>query len=437
MNKPRDWKITKIFAGLGKTVKSLRGSMNYKGESFIQSRLFLGGVSLFISIFLWAFVAMNGNSDAARTVTADIKYVNVPKGLSVYTLNKRVEIKLVGKINTLSSVGASDIVAQVDLSALQPGQYNLPIRIDAPSFARVRSWQPTLAEVEIFRHVERTFVIKPVADGNPPEGQVVGSIDLAPSKAVISGPESDVMAIQGLEALVPLANLNENGEAAAQIIIKGAAATLAKEAAGGRLSVTPSETRAKVTYENEIAGERIPVKVSVVGQPQEGLQVESIKVIPDSVTIRGRSTAVKKMLSLALPPVDISGLDQNIQLMIPMQPAKADPDIEIMGTDRARVEIKLTKKMGVKTFSAVSLMLEGAENGKEWKLTPQTASVTVEGPVLDIDQLSGAHAPCELYIDVSNIVSKQAELPVLVRNLKRNFQIVKIEPEQVQASAID
>lgn len=437
MNNWKKLPFMDIYRRFDKKIREMSDGVNNKGESFLQSRLFLGGVSLFISIFLWAFVALDGNSDAARTVTADIKYINLAKGSSVYAPNKRVELKLVGKINTLSSVGPSDIVAEVDLSNLQPGQYNLPIKIEVPSFARIRSWQPTLAEVEIFRHVERTLDITPIPDGTPPEGKVVGSIDLTPKKAVISGPESDVMAIQSLEASVPLDSLNENGETTAQIIIKGAASTLAKDAALGRLSIKPSETAAKVTFENEIAGERIPVKVSVVGQPQEGLQVESIKVIPDSVTIRGRSTSVRRMQSLALPPVDISGLDQNIQLMIPLQPAKADPDIEIMGSDRARVEIKLTKKMGIKTYTAVPLLVEGEESGSEWRMTPQTVSVTVEGPVLDIDSLNSSHAPCELYIDVSNIVSKQTELPVLVRNLRRNFQIVKIEPEQVQASSVE
>ncbi|MEG1823657.1 MAG: CdaR family protein [Cloacibacillus sp.] len=429
--------FTKKFKEFDKKISEASGSFNYKGESFLQSKLFLGGVSLFMSIFLWSFVALDGNSDAARTITAEIKYTNLPKGVSYYTKDRRVEVKVVGRINTLSSVGPSDIVAEVSLAELQPGKYNLPIRIEVPSFARLRSWQPSMAEVEIYRHVERTLTLTPMPEGLPPDGTVIGSIDLSPSKAVISGPESDVMAIQSLEAAIALDRLDKNGSVTAPIILRGAATTFAGESAKGRLTITPSETKAKVVFENEIAGERIPVKVSVVGQPQEGLQVESIKVIPDSVSIRGRSAAVRKMQSLALPPVDISGLDQNIQLMIPMQPAKLDPDVEITGTDRARVEIKLSKKMGVKTFVNVPLMVEGEDVGKEWRLAPQSVSVSVEGPVLDIDGLTGAHAPCELYIDVSNIVSKQAQLPVLVKNLKRNFQIVKIEPEQIAASVID
>ncbi|WP_455599913.1 CdaR family protein [Cloacibacillus sp.] len=418
---------------------SLSDKFDYKGESVFQSKIFLVGVSIFISVLLWAFVALDGNSDAARTVSANIKYINLPRGFSIYAPTRKVELRIVGKINMLSSVQASDIVAEVDLANLQAGKYNLPIRLEAPSFARIRSWQPSVAEVEIYRHVERTLAITPKMEGTAPEGMVVSSVKLDPDNAVISGPENEVLAVQGLEAAVPLDKLDADGKMRAQIVFKTAGDMQSVPLSQNRrLTVSPTETNAVVAFENEIVGERIPIKVSVVGQPQEGLQVESIKVIPDSVSIRGRSTAVKKMQSLVLPPVDISGLDQNIQLMIPMQPAEIDPDVEITGTDRARVEIRLSKKMGVKTFTNVPLIVEGAEPGKEWKVSPHSVSVTIEGPQIAIDTLGGSSvAPCELYIDVSNIVSKQMELPVLVKNLKKDFQVVQIEPEQILVTAVD
>lgn len=431
--------ISKLRA-VNERLVTLSDKFDYKGESVFQSKIFLVGVSIFISVLLWAFVALDGNSDAARTVSADIKYINLPRGFSIYAPTRKVELRIVGKINMLSSVQASDIVAEVDLANLQAGKYNLPIRLEAPSFARIRSWQPSVAEVEIYRHVERTLTITPKTEGTAPEGMVVSSVKLDPDSAVISGPENEVLAVQGLEAVVPLDKLDADGKMRAQVVFKTAAETspAVPVQQSRRLSVSPTETNAVVAFENEIVGERIPVKVSVVGQPQEGLQVESIKVIPDSVSIRGRSTAVKKMQSLVLPPVDISGLDQNIQLMIPMQPAEIDPDVEITGTDRARVEIRLSKKMGVKTFTNVPLIVEGAEPGKEWKVSPHSVSVTIEGPQIAIDTLGGSSvAPCELYIDVSNIVSKQMELPVLVKNLKKDFQVVQIEPEQILATVVD
>lgn len=429
--------LRKKLRELNTRLSSLSEGLNYRGESFLQSRLFLCGISLFISIFIWFFVALDGNSDAARTVSVDIKYRNLPRGFSMYAPNKKVEVKLVGKINSLSSVHGSDVIAEVDLSNLQTGKYNLPIRLEVPSFARIRSWQPSLAEVEIYRRVERTIPVTISTEGTPPDGMVLSSIDVEPARASVSGPEPDVMAVSALEVTVPLDKLDSNGELTAPIEVRSSTEAIPGEYGTSRITLAPLEAKVKVAFENEIVGERIPVRVSVVGQPVEGLQVESVKVIPDSVSIRGKSAAVKKMQSLVLPPVDISGLDQNIQLMIPMQPAKLDPGIEISGTDRARVEIKLSKKLGTRTFAGVPLMTEGVEGGHEWKLSPQTVTVTIEGPQLEIESLTGSHAPCELYVDLSNIVSKQANLPVLVRNLKKEFQVVQIEPDQIIVTRIE
>ncbi len=53
-----------------------------------------------------------------------------------------------------------------------------------------------------------------------------------------------------------------------------------------------------------------------------------------------------------------------------------------------------------------------------------------------IDSLTGG-VPCELYVDVSNIVSQQADLPVLVRNMKRDIPVVQKEQEQVRVTISD
>ena len=428
--------LMRKLRSIDKKLGALSERLNYKGELILQSKVFFVCLSLFISVALWFFVALDNDSEAARTMNVDIDYINVPAGFSVYAPTKKVEIKVAGKINILSGVKASDLTAEVDLTGLQAGKYSLPVNIDVPSFARMISIKPAVAEVEIYRYVERTLDITAKTEGSPPEGMILSSVALEPATAVISGPESEVLAVQGLEAVVPLGKLDEKGKARVSITPKQSGAKTSAATHEVRLAITPKETTASVKFENEIVGERIPVKVSVVGVPQEDLQIESIKVIPDSVAIRGKSEAVKKMRALVLPPVDITGLDQNIQLMIPLSPKDLDENIEISGPDRARVEIRLSKKMGVKTFTNVPLMIEGAEAGKDWEISPPSVSVTVEGTQMAIDSLTGS-VPCELYVDVSNIVSQQADLPVLVRNMKRDLQVVQTEPEQVRVTIAD
>ena len=144
---------------LRESAAKLGAKFNYKGGNFLQSKMFLGGVSLCISLLLWSLVALDNNAESARTMRDEIEYRNLGAGYSVNAPVKEVEIKLEGKINELSGIEPSDIVSEVDLANLRTGRYTLPVRFEAPTFARVRSWQPALVEVEIYRNVERRVEI--------------------------------------------------------------------------------------------------------------------------------------------------------------------------------------------------------------------------------------------------------------------------------------
>ena len=136
------------------------------------------------------------------------------------------------------------------------------------------------------------------------------------------------------------------------------------------------------------------------------------------------------MKELILPPIDITGLEQNIQLMVPLRPTNLDPEIEITGPESARVEIKVRNKTTTKTFTDVEINLVGG-NRNEFKISPHVATLTIEGSQTSMDALHSSKVPCNIYIDVSNVVSKQLTLPILVENLKEGFSIKKIEPETV------
>ena len=414
-----------------KFLEKLNRWVNIRGTGRLRANLGLFAVSLVISLMMWAFVAWDGNSDGTRSMSANIEYLNLQRGYSMFDNTRKVEIRLAGRINALSRVEQSDISARVDLQGLQPGKYSLPISIGMPPFVRVRNWTPSTADVEIYRHVERTVSVTYRVEGDLPEGMAISSVSILPKEAVISGPENDVLSVQSIEAVIPVSKLEEGKSMKLPIAVAGNAGN------AERVSITPGQAEVTVSLENEILGESIPVEVSVVGSPAEGYELDTVKVIPSSVSIKGKSTEVKKMTSLVLPPVDISGLDQNLNLMLPLQPAEMNPDVEISGPERARVEIYIRKKISNKTFNSVGVMTEGKAQGKEWKITPQSVKLTIQGTKSDIDALQSGTAPCDLYVDVSNIVSKQLTLPVLVKNLRPEYTVLKIEPEQVTVTAVD
>lgn len=400
------------------------------GSEIVRSRLFLAAVALAISLILWIFVAWDGNTEGTRTLDVPIQYINTPRGFTLFDSDGKVQVRVLGRVGLLSRAEVAEFRAEVDLQGLQAGKYKLPIRIEVPQYLRLRSWNPATAEVEIYRQIERALPVTWRLEGNPPGGKILGSVEISPAEVTLSGPEADVLAVQALEVVLPAGRLS--GGAALKLPVKAADASQMSE----RVRISPASVSVKVSLEDKIIGEQIPVHVTVSGEPAEGLEVDSIKIVPDMITIKGGGEAVRAMGSLELSPIDVTGIDQNMQLMLPLQPGKPVAGIEIIGPDRARVEITVRKKMAAKTYSSIPVKIYGAAPGVEWRVVPQSASLTVEGSQAYIDSLFSWEPPCELYVDVSNIIVKQISLPVLVRKLQKNFEVIQITPEQVMVTVI-
>lgn len=400
------------------------------GDELLRTRLVVAGFSIFISVLLWAFVAWDGNSEGTKNISAAIKYNNLAKGYSILTQTKKVNLKLSGRINSLSQIEESDINAIVEMRGLNIGKYTLPVKVETPPFVRLRNWKPSVVDVEVYRRIERKIPVTWRIDGAVPNDAVVSSVDVTPSEVVVIGPEPDVMSVQAVNAVLPGTKLTQSGPLRATLEM------VTQRNNAERLSLSTGFVNANITLEDETLADKIPVKVSVVGNPADGLQIDMIRVTPDHVSVRGKNAAVKKLHALELPPVDITGLDQNLQLMIPLQSIN-NQEIEIDGPDRARVEITLRNKLLSKTYTNVGVLVAGSRSQSEIKLTPQNVTLTIEGSASAINDLHAGRLPCELYIDVSNIVSKQIMLPVLVRNLKRDFHIIKIDPEEINVTSVD
>ena len=416
----------------GKKISRLKNMFaDFSGQSEFQTKILIYAVSLIISLLIWMFVAWDGNTEGTRSITLQIRYSNMPRGYSIFSKTKTVQVRLAGRINALSRVRPEDVTAQVDLQGLGIGRYNLPIKIDVPNYVRIRSWDPPTAEVEVYRHIERTVPVAWKIDGSLPEGTVVASVDIKPQEAIVAGPEIDVLSIQSVNAVLPADKLSKSQEISVPLAITG----LDRDRLD-RITIAPQYVNVTVSLEKEIKAASIPVKVSVTGQPADGYEVDSISVIPDRVLVSGRGAAIQKLQSVVLPPVDITGLDQDLELMIPIRPVEMESDVEIAGPERAKVEIKIRKKITAKNYQNVGVMIEGSPPGKEWKITPDVVNIVIEGTQLALDSL-GDDIPCELYVDVSNIVSRKVELPVLVKGLRKEFKVLKIEPEQVVVTALN
>lgn len=76
-------------------------------------------------------------------------------------------------------------------------------------------------------------------------------------------------------------------------------------------------TNIKVILDESVK-KTVPVKAFIVGEPERGFRIIEIKTVPPSVTIEGAKTEVNRITFLRTEPVDVSGIDgdlnQNVRI---------------------------------------------------------------------------------------------------------------------------
>ena len=227
-----------------------------------------------------------------------------------------------------------------------------------PATVRLRSWNKTTVPVELSRYIERKIPLTWRIEGDLPEGKVVSSVNISPKEVTVGGAESDILSIQAVNAILPDLKQYTGNDIKAKIEIIGVENKQNRD----RISISSKFANVKIKLEDEIQVDKIPVKVSITGSPYDGLEINTVKIIPDMVSIYGKKSAIDKMKELILPPIDITGLEQNIQLMVPIRPIDLESEIELRGPDRVRVEITLRNKIKNTTFNKINIALEGELN---------------------------------------------------------------------------
>jgi YbbR domain-containing protein len=70
-------------------------------------------------------------------------------------------------------------------------------------------------------------------------------------------------------------------------------------------------TNIKVTLDESIKKE-VPIKAYIIGEPEKGFKILEVRTVPSSVTIEGTKTEVNKITFLRTEPIDVSGIDEDL-----------------------------------------------------------------------------------------------------------------------------
>jgi YbbR domain-containing protein len=157
-------------------------------------------VALFLACVVWFFVsAPRRERVREKILTAPISLVAMKSELVITTteIPASVTIRVRGRASDLRALTPAMLDVPVDLSwVTQPGEVEITLRpqsINLPPEIEVVAILPNKFRVRIEQLRQRTVPIRPFLVGETPAGYLVGDATSEPDRALVSGPNSQIM----------------------------------------------------------------------------------------------------------------------------------------------------------------------------------------------------------------------------------------------------
>lgn len=156
-------------------------------------------VALFLAIVLWLVVsAPRREAMSERAFSVPVSLIKLPATMVITTpVPSNVSVRLRGRMSDLRALSSQTLEVTLDMSwASQPGDATItigPRAIAVPPEVEVLSLDPNQVKFRVETLRQRSLPIRPFLVGSAPAGYFVGDPTLDPPRALVSGPESQLM----------------------------------------------------------------------------------------------------------------------------------------------------------------------------------------------------------------------------------------------------
>ncbi|MGA7615025.1 MAG: CdaR family protein [Thermoanaerobaculia bacterium] len=164
---------------------------------FLYRNFWLKLVAVLFAAVIWIVVSGERRERVLeRAFEVPLALVGVPRDLVITSqLQDAIDVRLRGPVSKLRSLSSQNLESTLDMSELKAGEASVPIRPDTlnlPPGVEVVSIDPSHIRIRLEARRQKMVPIRPYLVGAIPDGFEIGTIDVAPRMALISGPGSTI-----------------------------------------------------------------------------------------------------------------------------------------------------------------------------------------------------------------------------------------------------
>ncbi|HRU74340.1 MAG TPA: CdaR family protein [Caldisericia bacterium] len=387
----------------------------------IRKKLTIFFISLLLAFGFWLFVTIGEGPESERVFNVNVTYRNMGEGLTMLEPLDKVEIKIRGNKQRISTIKESSIVAYIDLKDLDTGIHNLEVEVEAPSFLKVVEIYPSRISVYLDKIVTVDKNIRIDFIGSLKTGLIIEEPEVSPNKISISGPSKKIETIRDVSITVDLTTINSDITLTSIPKIKDG---LGNDISG--LSFNPSIVTINIKVKSILSSKVVPVIPNLTGEISGDYGIKKVSVSPSILTIFGKVDELKNIEYLQTEQIKIGNLTEskifNVSVILPA-------NIELKEENKISVQIIIEKKIS-KVISNINISIKDIDENFNYKITPESLEVEIYGFISIVNEVKPSDF--EAYVSVLDLIPGEHNLKINITFLKEDIKIVRIIPSEIK-----
>lgn len=401
-------------------------------------------LSLIIAILIWLLVRNVDDPIIVRTfyeIPVTIENASyLAENLEIPLLvdgKDTVKVRIKGARSVVNKLKKEDITAVADMTQIiskDTTPIMVPVEVtctgisDSDITVRPRNIQ---VNIEKQKSVEKTIAVS-TGDTQPDKDYEIGSLKANPEKVTISGPESIIDKIDKVVALIDVTGRKEsNIEIKSQLKIYDKNLDELSPKQLEYLNIKEiSDNTIRIQAQFWKVKQSVKIKAEYSGEPGKGYEVDSINLVPDTISVAGTDEALEKLEkegnTLEIPGKYIDVTDKT-----------ADFEENIDLNELLPEDLKLVRDLNSSVIATVKILpynsrdyevsvtqIEANNKAEDLDLVFQDEKITVRAKAKEQDLDSLTTANIQVQIDLKGYGEGEYEVPVTV-TLPSGYELVE------------
>lgn len=278
----------------------------------------------------------------------------------------------------------NQITAQINLSGLAAGTYDLVPEIDTANFNPVQVLEVNPAEVNITLEKMATKIldITLLQTGNLPISYEADEATLSSETVELLGPESIINEVNDVVASIDLSSTTTTITRTVELrpldrrgnVIEG-------------VSLNPASITVEVPIRQLVGYRNVFVKIVTTGTIAQGYHLTSLVVDPPSVTIYTSDPALAEEMPsfLDTAPINLSGAYEDFNINVELQ---LQDGIVVVGNPQVTVQVGIDAIQSSIQFVGVPVEIINMEVDLTVNISPDRVDLYISGPMNLLEELT-------------------------------------------------